>query len=145
MTTATGKDKTTGPATTTECAFCGGTGRDPYEVLSKLSNCQVCNGRKTIQMPSPIVVCAYCHGTGKQRHTRLTCSACGGRGAVTLAGPTTKCTQCGGNGREMGADLPCSLCKGTGLIALKPTVPKQENRTASKGGAAGRPNEALGC
>ena len=141
MTTATAKRKPAasrkpaGGSTTITCAFCKGTGSDPYEVLSKLSNCQVCNGCGTVQVETPTVPCAYCRSTGKQRHTRLTCSACGGKGVIHLAGPTVKCPQCNGSGKMHGADLPCSLCKGAGLIARKSNAPKQKNRTASKGRA----------
>jgi len=28
-----------------KCAFCGGTGRDPFKVLSPLSNCGICGGK----------------------------------------------------------------------------------------------------
>lgn len=140
MTTATVKrkpgtsTKPTGGVTTIKCAFCDGTGRDPYEILSKISDCPVCKGHKTVEAQTPFVACLYCKGTGRQRHTRLTCSACRGKGVIPMAGPTTKCAQCGGAGREPEADLPCSLCKGTGLVPSKKlTAPKQEHRTASKG------------
>ena len=122
MTTATAKRespadrKPDGEAQTIKCAFCGGTGKDPYEVLSGVSDCPVCKGHKTVEAKTPLVDCLYCRGTGRHRHTRLTCSACGGKGVITLAGPTTKCTQCAGTGREPEGDLPCSLCRGTGLV-----------------------------
>ncbi len=125
MTTAT-RRKSTGRKGRAEavqarqCAFCNGTGRDPYEVLSRLAKCPVCNGHKTVDVKTPAVPCAYCRGTGRQRHTRLTCSACKGTGALTLAGPTAQCPQCGGTGRRVESDLACSLCKGAGLIAEKP-------------------------
>jgi len=138
MTTATakrksgGSKKSTGEVTTIQCAFCSGTGRDPYEILSRLANCPVCKGHKTVPVETPTVVCAYCRGTGRQRHTRLACSGCKGKGAITLAGPTSPCPQCGGKGREPEADLACALCKGAGLLAKNPTAPKRKQRTASK-------------
>ena len=145
MTTATARkrkpstaQRSAGTHTTVKCAFCRGTGKDPYGILSKLGNCPVCGGHKTVEVQAPFVACLYCKGTGRQRHTRLTCSACRGKGVIPMAGPTTKCTQCGGAGREPEADLPCSLCKGTGLIAKKSNAPKQENRTASKGRAGSK-------
>ncbi len=120
------------PPRRVKCAFCKGTGRDPYGILSEISNCQVCKGHKTVEVRTPYVACLYCKGTGRQRHTRLTCSACRGTGVITLPGPTTRCPQCGGDGREHEADLPCSLCKGAGLVAVK----------AAQGKKAGRPQEA---
>lgn len=110
-----------GDMLTIKCAFCEGTGRDPYEVLSRLSNCQVCNGRTKVEVMKPAYPCAYCQGTGRQRHTRLTCSACKGTGQVTVAGPTARCPECRGSGRMRGPDLPCVLCRGAGLIVEKST------------------------
>ena len=117
---------------TAKCAFCRGVGRDPYGVLSKLSNCPVCNGRGTVRVRKPVHPCAFCHGTGKMRRTRLSCGVCKGTGLVTVGGPTAKCPECDGSGKMHGADLPCSLCKGAGLIAKKSTAPKQRTRAASR-------------
>jgi len=120
---------------TVECAFCGGVGRDPYGILSKLSKCPVCNGRTKVKVAKPAYPCAYCHGTGKQRHTRLTCTVCKGTGYVTIAGPTSECPECEGSGKTRGSDLPCVFCRGAGLIAEKSTekatVAAQDMGTAS--------------
>ena len=127
----------TGESMTVECVFCKATGTDPYEVLSRMSKCPVCNGRTKVEVRKPAYPCAYCHGTGKQRHNRLTCSACKGTGHITVAGPTTKCPECRGNGRAPGPDLSCSLCRGAGLIAGKSTgtatVTAQDVGAASPG------------
>ena len=122
-----GNAKAAARAAKVTCAFCEGTGKDPFDLLSKLSQCPVCNGRGTVVVKMPAVLCAYCRGTGRQRHTRLECSGCQGAGVLTLAGPTTRCPQCGGSGREPESDLACSLCKGAGLAARAPTR-KQEHR-----------------
>jgi len=114
-----------------KCAFCDGTGMDPFEVLSRLSRCPVCKGHKAVAVNGPTAACAYCRGTGRGRHTRLACSGCGGTGAIALAGPTTRCPQCGGTGREPEADLACSLCKGAGLLA-KDTAQNQKKPAASE-------------
>ena len=125
---------------TIKCAFCGGTGGDPYRILSKVSDCPVCKGHKTVEVETPFVACLYCKGTGRQRHTRLTCSACRGKGVITLAGPTARCPQCGGGGREPEADLPCSLCKGAGLVATRAsqrsTASQSSKKTAQERDAA---------
>jgi DnaJ-class molecular chaperone len=113
---------------TVKCAFCGGTGRDPYRILSKVSDCPVCKGHKTVEVETPVVPCLYCRGTGRQRHTRLTCSACRGAGVITLPGPTAACVQCDGSGREPEADLPCSRCKGAGLVAVDAAQGKKTER-----------------
>lgn len=110
-----------------KCAFCDGTGKDPFDLLSSLSRCPVCKGRGILEVKAPTVGCAYCRGTGRGRHTRLACSGCGGAGVITLAGATTRCPQCAGSGREPEADLPCSLCKGAGLVA-KATAPRENTR-----------------
>jgi len=124
--------------TTIACAFCGGTGRDPYGVLSKVSNCPVCQGHKTVEVETPTVPCAYCRGTGKQRHSRLTCSACKGKGVITLAGPTATCPQCRGTGRMVESDLACSLCKGAGLIPGQPVEAGEQNSAAPAQEQSGR-------
>jgi len=130
-------EKPTVGVTTINCVFCRGTGRDPYEVLSRLGNCPVCKGHKTAEIQTPFVACLYCKGTGRQRHTRLVCSACKGMGAITLAGPTIKCSQCNGTAREPEADLPCSLCKGAGLLLDKKSdTLNKVNKAASKSSAA---------
>ena len=127
-----GSQKPSVKVTTIKCTFCDGSGTDPFKLLSKLSSCPVCQGRKMIQVERPTVRCAYCQGTGKRPHARLTCSACKGTGLITLAGPTAKCPQCAGLGRMIESDLPCSLCRGSGLIAEKPSPQGLNNRTTSK-------------
>jgi DnaJ-class molecular chaperone len=107
------------------CAFCRGTGKDPFDLLSSLSRCPACKGRGAIAMKPPTAPCAYCRGTGRQRHARLTCSACGGAGATPMPGPTAACPQCGGSGCETEADLPCSRCRGTGLVARRDAQDKE--------------------
>ncbi len=134
MTTATraksaSRRKSAGGVETRKCVFCGGTGMDPYEILSRLAKCPVCKGHKTVDVKTPAVPCAYCRGSGRHRHTRLTCSACKGTGFVALeAGPTTQCPQCGGTGRAVESDLACSLCRGAGLIAKKSGGPRRAAR-----------------
>lgn len=65
-----------------QCAFCKGTGLDRFGIPSKLSRCQVCNGRKEVSVPQLHEPCLGCLGTGAYPHHRLTCSVCGGKGVV---------------------------------------------------------------
>jgi DnaJ-class molecular chaperone len=109
-----------------KCAFCDGTGKDPFDLMSSLSQCCVCIGHGKLDVKTPTVDCVYCHGTGRSRHTRLACSGCQGAGVITLAGPTTRCPQCCGSGTESESDLPCSLCRGAGLVARKPREKRKE-------------------
>ena len=62
------------------CAFCRGRGVDPFGVPSKLSQCQVCKGRKNNFIIEPYQKCLACAGSGVFKHHRLPCSVCGGRG-----------------------------------------------------------------
>ncbi len=64
------------------CAFCRGRGVDRFGVPSKLSKCQVCQGRGRVHVPEPHEKCPSCLGTGVYRHHRLTCSMCGGKGRI---------------------------------------------------------------
>ncbi|MCK4340957.1 MAG: hypothetical protein KAY37_04460 [Phycisphaerae bacterium] len=132
-----------GVGTQIDCAFCSGTGVDPFGVMSQESNCPVCNGRGKVHVQEPTVSCAYCHATGNQPGTRLTCTTCHGKGVLHLAGPTTQCPNCDGSGREPKTNMPCGLCKGAGLISRHKTVPtkvleKKAKRKAVKRKAARR-------
>ena len=65
------------------CAFCKGTGRDPFGIPSKLSLCQVCSGRGKVALADqPHEVCSACNGNGVFAHHRLVCSVCKGKGVV---------------------------------------------------------------
>lgn len=98
------------------CAFCKGTGKDPFEVPSKLSNCQVCIGRGTVQVVEPIEICPYCKGSGIFYHHRMPCSVCGGKGSVTKVKGEKRCEKCQGNGKDLESGLPCTSCYGLGAI-----------------------------
>jgi DnaJ-class molecular chaperone len=62
-----------------KCAFCKGRGTDPFELLSKLSVCQVCTGKEEVTIRRPAIECAYWGGNGIHREQRLTCMVCGGK------------------------------------------------------------------
>jgi len=38
-----------------KCAFCKGTGKDPFDLLSKLSTCQVCGGKGKVEVKEPMI------------------------------------------------------------------------------------------
>ena len=65
-----------------KCAFCQGGGRDPFRVLSPLSNCPVCNGRGVVRVQKPYEKCKTCNGTGLYTRSRLYCWPCRGKGVV---------------------------------------------------------------
>ena len=104
---------------TIKCPFCRGKGIDPFELLSKLSVCQVCNGREKVTIQEPAVECAFCGGSGVYRNQRLTCTVCGGKGMVTIKEPTETCPACNGRGVVKGGYLPCLKCGGKGVITKK--------------------------
>ena len=49
-----------------KCAFCQGTGKDPFGLLSVLSICGACGGKETVSVKEPYVPCLACGGTGIQ-------------------------------------------------------------------------------
>ena len=68
---------------TIQCAFCRGKGKDPFQLLSKLSLCQVCGGKGKVNVPFPYDTCPVCRGSGIQPHTRLVCTTCNGKGVIS--------------------------------------------------------------
>ncbi len=106
---------------TTACAFCGGSGKDPFGVMSQLSTCQVCGGKGSVAVEEPAVRCAFCGGSGVHRDQRLTCTACAGRGMISIREPTETCPRCRGTGKDPPEldFLPCVLCKGSAVVTVK--------------------------
>lgn len=105
-----------------KCAFCGGTGHDPFGVLSPLASCSVCGGRGERLLRPPVGECAFCQGTGVYPGSRLTCTSCGGVGQVELPLTAVTCPRCGGSGRACDdlwpdSTLPCGSCGGKGVVA----------------------------
>ncbi len=105
-----------------ECAFCKGTGKDPFDLLSPLSKCQVCSGTGRRMITTPTRKCAYCHGTGVHPHSRMVCMTCRGVGLVSVPEDAVPCPGCGGTGNESRnyyADsvLPCMVCGGKGVVS----------------------------
>jgi DnaJ-class molecular chaperone len=100
------------------CAFCHGTGKDSFGVLSWLSACCVCQGRGRVTVPAPYERCAHCNGTGAIK--TLTCTSCRGKGVLpALEGPTEACPECGGSGDDRSAPaMGCLTCRGRGRIPV---------------------------
>ncbi|MFQ5887678.1 MAG: hypothetical protein ACE5HY_03165 [Candidatus Hydrothermarchaeales archaeon] len=109
--------------TTIQCAYCEGTGRDPWGIPSVLSNCQVCLGRGTVKIQEPTVECAACSGTGMHGggSQRLTCLACGGKGRIAIIEPVEKCPRCDGLGVDT-YGLYCLGCEGKGVVTIREAV-----------------------
>lgn len=99
-----------------ECAFCKGKGKDPFNLLSSLAECQVCGGRGVVMVPETAIGCAFCEGTGVYPGKRLTCITCGGKGRVAVSEPFETCRKCNGLGASPNENLPCVDCKGTGVM-----------------------------
>ena len=110
------------------CAFCNGTGQDPFDIMSKLATCQVCGGTGRVKLHPPTAPCAFCQGTGVHLDSRLTCTTCGGVGTVEIPANAIPCPDCRGTGRAAdGSDqaesaLSCTRCGGKGVVAA-PGVP----------------------
>ena len=104
------------------CAFCKGQGRDPFEIMSPLSTCQVCSGAGRHTLLYPIVACAYCRGSGVHPHSRLTCTSCRGIGAVHAPTEAVVCPACHGSGKTNRIRWPdspfsCGYCRGAGVVS----------------------------
>ena len=99
-----------------KCAFCRGSGRDPFRLTSVLSDCPACGGVGTVRVRQPYVTCRACNGTGVQPFTRVPCLACGGKGVSHVEEPTETCPVCRGKGVN-GLHLYCLRCHGAGMIS----------------------------
>ena len=104
------------------CAFCCGKGRDPFELMSPLSTCQVCGGQGRRRLLLPTTQCAFCRGTGVYPFTRMTCTACVGIGAVHVPNDAVTCPHCVGSGRASDYNWPdsplyCGFCHGQGVVS----------------------------
>jgi len=67
-----------------KCAFCKGKGKDPFHLMSSLSNCPVCNGRKTVRVRDPYETCGACEGTGRYSNSKMYCWTCKGKGVIHI-------------------------------------------------------------
>jgi len=100
-----------------KCAFCNGTGKDPFEIMSPFATCSVCHGLKEHHILKPFSTCAYCKGTGVARGLRNPCLSCHGIGQVSHhKGKLSVCPECNGSGAELKSNLTCLKCKGAGVV-----------------------------
>lgn len=98
---------------TIECAYCGGGGMDPFELLSKWATCYVCRGRLQVRVRRPIRRCPYCEGSGISPRGRYSCIVCRGKGVIHVKEQYMLCHQCSGSGSSSG--LWCVECGGKGV------------------------------
>jgi len=95
------------------CVFCNGTRKDPFDLLSPISHCLVCNGTGQVEVEEPVRKCAFCSGTGKNpMGARVHCIVCAGKG-INHYKHEASCTQCKGSGKSSDG-LPCTHCMGKG-------------------------------
>ena len=66
------------------CAFCKGEGKDPFHLMSALSSCPACGGRKTVRVREPYEKCGACEGTGRYFNSKMYCWTCRGKGVVPV-------------------------------------------------------------
>lgn len=117
------------------CAFCRGTGKDPFDLLSEHALCEVCGGSGKATVMEPARTCAFCRGSGVFPGSRLTCTVCMGRGLVTVEEPAEACPACGGAGVVAGHCLPCCGCGGKGALtgALAPALRPSKTKVLQRG------------
>jgi len=101
------------------CAYCRGTGRDPFGIMSSLSTCTACGGKGKVWVKQPLVACAYCHEAGVSPiGAKNPCLACRGTGVGSIEEPTESCGACGGTGEHQATRLYCLPCHGKGIVPL---------------------------
>jgi len=95
------------------CAFCSGMGKDPFDLLSPIAHCLVCNGTGQVHVEEPVKKCVFCAGSGKNPlGARVPCIVCGGKGHYKCISDTI-CARCKGTGKSSDG-LPCTRCGGKG-------------------------------
>ncbi len=105
------------------CAYCKGTGRDPFGIMSSRSICTACGGKRSVWVQMPLVTCAYCHGSGASPiGAKNPCLACRGTGVGSIEEPTESCGSCGGMGLHKATRLYCLPCHGKGIVPLHEEV-----------------------
>jgi DnaJ-class molecular chaperone len=99
------------------CAFCKGSGKDPFGIMSDLSTCAACRGTGRVGVKTPFVRCAHCRGSGAIKTFR--CTVCGGKGVVSApTGATVLCPECTGTGDDTSVPaMACLGCHGRGWVA----------------------------
>ncbi len=115
------------------CAFCRGTGKDPFGIMSQLAACCVCFGKGSVAVKAPYEPCAHCGGTGAIK--RFTCAACRGKGVLpAIEGPTVACPECKGTGDQKSAPaMACLKCRGRGKVPVPET--DEDSKPSRKKGA----------
>jgi len=105
---------------TIKCAYCNGSGRDRWNLMSSLSTCSACGGRGYQYITVPYQRCPHCGGTGSHPHLRMTCTTCGGAGSVHMPADATTCPVCAGAGIQPKSELhlACTRCGGTGWVVI---------------------------
>ncbi|MEW6139847.1 MAG: YuiA family protein [Thermodesulfobacteriota bacterium] len=103
------------------CSFCGGSGRDPFGIMSWASTCCVCGGSGAVRIAAPYARCAHCGGTGAVK--TFTCTACMGKGYVQVPkGSIQTCPDCHGSGDDRSAPaMYCLTCRGRGFVVSVPS------------------------
>lgn len=110
--------QTTSATTQVPCAFCKGRGKDPFDLLSELADCQVCGGTGKVEVEEPTMTCVFCKGSGVYHASRVTCTVCGGKGMLTVPeGRTAQCPDCKGTDATTDSGMLCFMCIGTGVIS----------------------------
>lgn len=103
------------------CAYCHGTGRDPFPSSWPNSLCQVCRGRKRNLIllstrKEKLKRCPFCEGRGIHPFSRMSCTSCKGKGWVIVCKDWVACPLCQGEGKEQEKAFECTKCGGRGEI-----------------------------
>ena len=106
-----------------QCAYCRGTGKDPFPGTWSNSLCQICRGRKRnlisfLPEEEKLKKCPFCGGRGVHPYTRMTCIPCKGKGWVVIYKGSVTCPLCKGEGRNKEKAFECTRCGGKGELIL---------------------------
>ena len=105
------------------CAFCQGTGKDPFPGTWPKGICQICRGRKKnafffSPLREKLKRCPFCQGGGIHPYSRMSCTVCKGKGWVVTEKASFTCPICKGKGREEEKAFECTRCGGKGRVIV---------------------------
>ena len=118
------KRKVPGPQVEVMCAFCKGTGKDPFDLMSPLVYLPGLQWGRAAGVDGPTAALRLLQGQWRPPPFPHGLHDLPGAGQVTVPEKAVTCPGCGGSGSESDHDffdsvLSCTVCGGKGVVDLR--------------------------